>query len=119
VKSIPEEYKLGHDFVWTHELFETSEEDNACDKLRPYNPETLLKEYTETVGDDGTLSDGPKYTAIMAMFADQLHLVSREVFTAVMEEDLGKIWDKLNELEASFKKHRHALDKPYSEKPSW
>ena len=119
MKVITEEYKLGLDYVWAHELLNTDAEMKASDKLSRYDPIKLLEEFTKVIEKDGGFIDSAKHSAIMAMFADDLHLISRQVFSAVLEEDLGKIWEKLNEIEKNLKKHRHALDKPYSEKPSW
>lgn len=118
MKVITDEYKLGLDYVWANEL-NTDDEDKAAEKLPNNNPIELLEAYAKVIDKDGGLIDGAKYRAIMSKFADDLHLISRQVFSAVLEEDLGKIWKKLNEIEKAFKTHRHALDKPYSEKPSW
>ena len=118
MKVITEEYKLGLDYVWANEL-NNNAEDKAAEKLPKNNPTELLEEFAKVIDKDDHLIDAAKYRAIMSRFADDLHLISRQVFSAILEEDLGKIWEKLNETEKNFGKHRHALDKPYSEKPSW
>ena len=104
--------------MWSHELLGDAEL-REMDKLPKNIPIDLLAEYDQTVEKDGSIENRAKYNAIMAQFADDFHLISREVFSAIMEEDLGKIWKKLNELEKAFKQHRHSFDKPYSEKPAW
>lgn len=104
--------------MWAHELLNNAEM-KAMDKLPKYIPKDLLVEFDRAVDDQGNIEDQVKHAAIIAQFADEFKLITREVFSAVLEEDLGVLWKKVNELEKAFKTHRHALDKPYSEKPAW
>ena len=97
-----------------------SEESVAYEDFIDKQPKKLLEAYEEIIDTDGVIKNRAEYKAIMAKFADELHLMSREVFAAIMDEEISSITKRLDELEKIAKTHRHkTFGDGYSEKPAW
>ena len=108
------------DFVWNRELFKKdSDEIKVYDDLVDFQPLKLLKAL-EDAFDGEMIKDRTKYEAIIAKFADDLHLMTREVFSVVFGTELANLLKRLDELEEIVKKHRHkTFAGLYTEKPAW
>lgn len=78
----------------------------------------ILKLYDE-VADGDLIKDHTKYNHVKAVIADKLELPQRDIILPFISNLFGDLNDRLDELEKTFKNHRHDASKAYTEKPSW
>lgn len=107
--------------------YEEEEDEPALTYVKEYKHNTL-KQLVEFRHNTLTRDDIPKdekklrLRIIRQLIAKKLELVDLDRFQYALDEVIGEIEvmsKTFKELEKSFKSHRHATDKLYSEKPSW
>jgi len=78
----------------------------------------IFNEFDKAV-DGGSIIDRTMYDHCKAILADKLELPQRDIILPFIRDLFTDLSKRVDELESSFKKHRHQMDKPYSEKPAW